>query len=150
MFRLVTEIRAPWPVKWRVVDASGAVTEAALTLQFVRVDTPTFRGLFQDGGADAPPADDALIEATNRRLFDRLVKGWADVVGADGAPLPFEDPHITTLLRFPGFAEAFGNAYTRFWMALPEEREKNSPSSPAGGPPATAAATGAAATLPAA
>lgn len=131
MFTLVTDITASWPVRWNVVDAAtGQVKEAELRLHFRRIGVDEYRRLFQP---EDQPADAAGIEQQNRRLFNRLVAGWEDVVGADGKPLSFEDPHIATLLDFPGFAEAFGQAYTRFWLALPEEREKNSAASPAGG-----------------
>lgn len=127
MFKLVTEVVAPWPVKWSVVAASGAVEEAEITLEFRRVGLTEFRELF---GAQPDGSD---VIAHNRRLFDRLVTGWSGVLGADGRELPFAEENIQALLDFPGFATAFGRAYAEFWAAIPEEREKNSAPSPAGG-----------------
>jgi hypothetical protein len=129
MFVLVTDLTAPWPVSWKGVDASGQVVDQSLTLFFRRVGVEEFRRLFES----AEETDGPAIAARNRQLFDRLVAGWEGVVDAGGRPLPFAAPAIGALLDYPGFAEAFGEAYSRFWLAIPEEREKNSVPSPAGG-----------------
>jgi hypothetical protein len=129
MFRLVTEVEAPWPVRFEVVNEAGAVEEAEITLTFRRIGLKEFRALFGQ-----PPGDGEDVIAHNRQLFDRLVTGWKGVVDAGGKPLAFTDENIEALLDFPGFATAFGRAYSEFWSALPEAREKNSAPSPAGGP----------------
>jgi|GEM_PF-5421150 len=134
MFRLVTEIVAPWPVNWKVVDAAGQVTEASVTLNFMRMGEEAASALF-DSAQDLPqdlPAPETR-RAHNRAFFDRTVRGWSGVVGADDKPLPFTDANIELLLDFPGFAQALGVAYFRFHKAIPEEVAKNSGPSHAGG-----------------
>jgi hypothetical protein len=128
MFRLVTEVEAPWPVRFEVVNEAGAVETAEITLTFRRIGLKEFRALF------GPLPEDRDVIAYNRQLFDRLVTGWKGVLDGAGKPLAFTDENIEALLDFPGFAAAFGRAYSEFWSALPEAREKNSAPSPAGGP----------------
>lgn len=142
MFKLVPDAINPWPVKWNhVID--GEVVEVSMTLDFVRIGATEFHQLFAPLADDATQAD---IAAHNRATFDRVVRGWRDIVDAGGDPLPFTADNVALLLDYPGFAYAFGAAYAGFWYAIPEERRKNSVPSPAGGPAtATTAATTAAA-----
>lgn len=144
MFRLVKEAQAPWPVTFDLVDESGRIVRQTVTLRLVRVGVEEFNALF----ADQAPVDPAAAPAQNLSIFSRVVRGW-DVLGEDGRPLPFEPANMALLLDFPGFAAAFGQAYVRFWMAIPEEREKNSGPSPAGGPAEAAETAGAQTTAPA-
>lgn len=145
MFRLVKEAQSPWPVHIRMVDPAGAVVEQTLTLRLVRVGVAEFETLF---GAQ-PAGTAAEVKAQNRAIFDRVVRGWDDLVDANDRPIPFTPEAIEELLDYPGFGSAFGKAYVGFWAAIPEEREKNSGPSPAGGPEA-ATETGGAATSSAA
>lgn len=128
MFKLVKEPVAPWPVKWNGVSSAGEVIEQSLTLEMVRIGREEFNRLFPTDGAP-PPLND-------RAMFNRLVRGWSDVVDSGGRPLSFNDMNIEALLDVAGFAAAFGRAYLGYWLAIPEEREKNSGPSPAGNPAA--------------
>lgn len=135
MFVLVKEPVCRWPVRWSVVEADGAVVEKEIALRFVKVGQEEFTTLFNVEVAEVD------AKANNRRYFNRLVRGWEDVVDQDKAAVPFDDEHIELLLDYPGFAEAFGRAYVSFWLARPEERRKNSEPSPDGGPATAAAQT---------
>jgi len=116
VFKLVIGLTAPWPVKWRVVDESGAVVETRLSLNLTRIGQSEFEELFGTAGGETR----ADIAAHNRKLFDRVVRGWSAVVDDGGAPVSFCPDAVDLLLEFPGFAGAFGEAYARFWAAIPE------------------------------
>ena len=124
MFKLVKEPVAPWPVKWAGVSPAGEIVEQSLTLKLVRIGEKDFRKLFPTDGSE-PPLED-------RKMFGRLVRGWSDIVGEDDVPLPFNAANIDLLMDQSGFAAAFGQAYVRYWLALPEVREKNSDTPSAG------------------
>lgn len=129
MFRLVKDPVAPWPVKIPVVTATGDVVEEACTLMLARIGQRDFEHLF--GRAPGDTVEEVV--ASNRRAFDRVVRGWEGIVDETGDPVPFTPEAVARLLDFPGFPGAFGAAYTAFYLALPEAREKNSARSPAGG-----------------
>lgn len=132
MFRLVKDPAAPWPVRFNDVDEAGRIVEREITLRFRRLGVREFHDLF----LDMPAELDAALAYT-RRSWDRTVSGWEGVLDDQGANLPMTDEAVTRLLDWPGFARAFREAYCRFFDAIPEEREKNSGASPAGGPGAT-------------
>jgi hypothetical protein len=134
MFRLVKTLVAPWPVTVRVVTEAGAVEEQTLTLLFERIGVAEFNALFS-----SLPAED--IAAHNRRIFDRVVRGWRDLVDEEGRPIAWPQG-IDALLDFPGFPEALGRAYVAFHLAQREAREGNSRPSPAGSPAAGGATGG--------
>lgn len=128
MFVLVTELVAPWPVSIPVVRADGSVGTDELTLNFVRVEEDEFSKIF--AAVEGQDAD--AVTVRNRQIFDRLVKGWSDVVDANKQPIPFTPEAVSALIRFPNFASAFTLAYVAFHRAQPAVREKNSGRSPAG------------------
>ena len=138
MFKLVKEPVSLWPVKWNGVSDDGRIIEHSLQLKLVRIGQKEFARLFPTDGTP-PPLED-------RKMFGRLVRGWEGVVDADQQPLAMDDANINLLMDVPGFASAFGSAYIRFWLALPEVREKNSDTPSAGltamVEPAAAATTG--------
>lgn len=139
MFVLVKEPVCRWAVKWPVVEADGAVVDKELTLRFVKVGQREFEEMFSSDEAATEAAKD--FSGHNRRVFDRLVRGWDGIVDGAGHPLGFSPENIDLLLDYPGFAAALGKAYVSFWLAQPEEREKNSVPSPAGGPATAGVAT---------
>ncbi|WP_194745720.1 hypothetical protein [Thermaurantiacus tibetensis] len=127
MFRLVKTVVAPWPVRVPVVGEDGEVREEVARLRFERVGQAEFERLF------APVEGEEAARAQLRALFDRVVRGWEDVVDEAGAPVSFSAEAAERLLDFPGFAPAFVRAFCAFHAAQPEVREKNSAPSPAGG-----------------
>ena len=75
----------------------------------------------------------AATQERDLASFKRVVKGWRKVV-SNGRPVQFTDDNILKLLKWPGFAVAFGNAYKDAFSAKLETREGNSEGSPANGP----------------
>ncbi len=141
MFKLVTEIVAPWPVSIDVVCEDGSVGSERLTARFVRMRESEFEALF----APIEPMRGEELKAHNRRMVDRIMRGWDDVVGADGQALPYTSENVDRLLDFPNVGLALTVAYVGFHRAQPQEREKNFGPSPAGTP--AAASSGAAETI---
>lgn len=153
-FVLSKEPAAWWPVVLRFPTDGGEVAEHRLELKFVRLGFADFNaewgGALEEAraivsGQPIPQRSTEEVAARNRRLFDRCVRSWRNIVDGEGSPLPFSEPHIGDLLDLPGFPEAFGDAYWNFWRAMPEIVQGNSVLSPDGGP-ATAPAAAAAAT----
>ena len=138
MFKLVKEPVSPWPVRWKGVSATGEIVDESCTLLLVRLGETDFHALFNPDPSEKP--------ATNRELFDRLVRGWEGVVDTDKQPLAMDDANINLMLEVPGFALAFYRAYCNYFLARAEEREKNSDTPSAGSTatvePAEAATTG--------
>ena len=132
MFKLVTEIVAPWPVHIDVVREDGTVGQEVFKAHFVRMPESEFETLFAP--LEKPTGDE--LKAHNRKMVDRIMRGWAEVVGADGKDLPFTPEHVDRLLDFPNIGYALTVAYVAFHRAQPQEREKNSGPSPAGTPAA--------------
>ncbi|MFN7400559.1 MAG: hypothetical protein ACK5SX_16225 [Sandaracinobacter sp.] len=132
MFKLVTEIVAPWPVLVDVVREDGSVAQDEFTAQFVRMSESDFEALFAP--IDALREDER--KAHNRKMIDRIMRGWRDVVDGGGKALPFTPENVDRLLDFPNIGSAITLAYVRFHRAQPEEREKNSVPSPGGTPAA--------------
>lgn len=153
-FVLSKEPAAWWPVVLRFPTDGGEVAEHRLELKFVRLGIAEFKlhwgGALADaaamvGGRTVRELSAEEVAKRNRRLFDRCVRSWRNIVDGEGSPLPFADPHISELLDLAGFPEAFGQAYVNFWQAMPEIVQGNSVLSPDGGlataPAAAAAAT---------
>jgi hypothetical protein len=132
MFILVTEIVAPWPVLVDVVREDGSVAQDEFTANFVRMSETEFEALFAP--IDALREDER--KAHNRRMIDRIMRGWSGVVDGGGKALPFTTENVDLLLDFPNIGSAITLAYVRFHRAQPGEREKNSAPSPAGTPAA--------------
>lgn len=139
MFKLVTEIVAPWPVLVDVVREDGSVGRQEFTAQFVRVAESVFNELF----APLDPLVGEDLAAHNLAMVSRIMRGWDGVQGVDGEALAFTEANIRQLLDFPNMGAAIGKAYVRFHRAQPEVREKNSGPSPAGTPAATVPAAAA-------
>jgi len=132
MFKLVTEIVAPWPVHIDVVREDGSVGQDSFTAQFVRMPESEFEALF----APIEPVKGEELKAHNRKMVDRIMRGWKDVVDADKKPIPFTSENVDLLLDFPNIGLALTVAYVGFHRAQPKEREKNFGPSPAGTPAA--------------
>lgn len=133
MFKLVTELVAPWPVHIDVVREDGTVGQEVFRAHFVRMPESEFETLF----APIEPVQGEGLRAHNRKMIHRIMRGWADVVGADGKPIPYSAEAVDQLLDFPNIGLAMTVAYVGFHRAQPKEREKNSGPSPAGSPAAT-------------
>lgn len=137
-----------WPVSWMIacaVDApigascaAAAVEEVSIRLKFRRCGNAAFN---ERWSADTSGFTAEQVRAHNRKLFDDFVEGWADYVDEAGLPVPFTAAEIDELLDQPNFPQALGLAFTRFHLAQPEERAKNSGPSPAGGPATAPAET---------
>jgi hypothetical protein len=134
MFKLVTKLVAPWPVPVRVVAEDGSVAEQTATLLFERVGEAELRDLLTARPDETP-------DGHNLRFARRVVKGWRDVLGEGGNPLPFNDAALLQLLDFPGFASALGQAYARFHAAATREREAALGESGGAGPAVAPAST---------
>lgn len=130
MFKLVTEIVAPWPVHIDVVREDGTIGRESFTARFARMPESEFEALFAP--IDAPRGDE--LKAHNRKMIDRIMRGWEDVVDAEKKPIPFSPENVDRLLDFPNIGLALTVAYVGFHRAQPEAREKNSGPSPAGTP----------------
>lgn len=125
--------RLAWiPVNFKVLRSNG--DEAAeyvhfkVMLKVDLLDRDDFKKLGQ-------PAAEGEREKTEIEQFKELVKDWRDV-GDKGRPAPFEDAAIARLLAWPGFTDAFNQAYTEAWVGVLELREKNSDGSGENGPAA--------------
>lgn len=136
MFVLAHEPRAWWPVALAQPADGGRIEEAAFELRFRRLSVPDFEALL----AAQTTADPALAApARDLAFLVRVADDWRGVAAADGTPAPFAEPWLSRAVETPGFAEAVGRAYGRFWQAQGQAAEKNSAASRGGGPAAAAA-----------
>lgn len=132
-----------WPITFNVPVDGGEVEKVEFEMRYVRATETEFEERFVRGigaaiAALGPDATDeqkvAAAKAHDRKLFDDFVKGWRGFEAEnDSEPPAFTGENIDAMFEQPGFASAFGTSYARFWAAVPEEREKNSGASPAGG-----------------
>lgn len=143
MFKLVKRPAYWQPVKWQSLEDGGVAVENLVELKLVRLGIDDFRTLW---GETPPDGDRAAWRKWNFDRFKQCVSDWRKIADANGSEASFADELIGQLLDEPGFPEAFGETYVRFWRGIPEEVVGNSEPSPAGGPAtggaATAGATG--------
>lgn len=143
---VIKQAATAWiPVWWDELGDGGAVVRNRVELKLERIGREEFNRLWAPIPDDATAAERA---ANDRMLFDRLVKDWRGIAVHPGEPAPFTPDHTNWLLDQPTFPGAFGEAYLRFWQAIPETRLGNLEPSPAGGQGAAAATVDQTATEP--
>lgn len=87
-----------------------------------KTETQSFRILFElmpkDESAAAVDAMTAALQVgavavdeADRAQLVRVVKGWDEVVDADGEPMPFSAEALDQALRFPWFRQAVSVSY---------------------------------------
>lgn len=118
MFTLDQPEFFPWPVQLKIPH-NGSHKQFKLTINFNTIDGDEMREIFKDL-AGKPPADgDAPIEPVeqddenpDKVLCRRLIHGWgADVVGADGKPVEYNEGQREKLLRIYGAPAAIVRAW---------------------------------------
>jgi hypothetical protein len=99
MFKLLDEPAWSWPVTVRVPSDGGSYAEQRFEARF--------RVITSGEAANLMEAD-----PSGRRLMERALIGWADVVDEAGAPLPFAPELSDRLLSIPYVFAAIAGAYT--------------------------------------
>jgi len=132
MFDLLDRPLVFIPVKWPGLkqgpDGGAVSTEHVVEIQVEILDQTAVNAWLATG---AVTHDDPEAQAKHEiETFRVVAKNWR---GLRNAPV-FDDDNIRRLLVWPGFADAFGNAYLNAWNAKVETREGNSAGSPANGP----------------
>lgn len=88
-----------------------------------------------------PPEEiDELAKKTgpeyDRAFLHASLKGWEDVAGADGQPLPYTPENVDLLARIPYLVRAVDRAYFRFSQGLPGKTSAQRGDTGASGPQA--------------
>jgi hypothetical protein len=115
------------PVRWDEAVDGGDVAEAQIRVKFRRVGIEEASELNQLAAKGALP----MLEFAKRVALD-----WDGLAGPDGKPVAFTPDTLAELLDVPGFPPALELAFWQMVGGMADERVKNSPASPAGGPAA--------------
>lgn len=111
MFVLAERYRFPWPV----IVLSPDPANAGVTIE------QTFEAIFEplpEDEARALNEEFLALETLEERvahqhdLLLRVVKGWNDVITADGMPVPFAPETLQSALQYPWVSRGFYAAYS--------------------------------------
>ena len=93
------------PVRFGVPGADGTPVRCEFTATFRRLDDQQAEDLAKEAARDGLP---------DRDVAARLLAGWgADVMDAQGLPMPFTPGNVAAVLRVPNCAGAVLRAYKR-------------------------------------
>lgn len=115
------------PVRWDEAVDGGGVETAEIQVKFRRVGLEEAAELNKLAGAG---------ELSMPEFAKRVVLDWDGPAEADGKPLAFTPDNVAALLDVPGFPAGLELAFWQMVGGMADERVKNSPASPAGGPAA--------------
>lgn len=110
-FTITTEHTYRWPVKVRMPDPeqAGQFSEFAFEAKFRALPRSESRELLASLGNIG---SEGTLEGAEVDTIRKVLTGWNDdVVGPDGAPIPFGDGALTTALEFPWFRRGVLVAY---------------------------------------
>lgn len=124
MFKIGSQ-RLTWmTVEWTGLDLEGYEVTNKVDMQVELVDQKALLGHIERERVDNAQAIEFATKVT---------KDWRGVGNANGESLPFSADNFDQLWQAPGFASAWGQQYLMAWNGQGKEREKNLPTSPAGG-----------------
>ena len=115
------------PVRWDEAADGGGIETAEIELKFRRVGLEESTQLNNDASAGKLSMFD---------LANSVVLDWKGPADADGKALVFTPDNLKAMLDVPGFPPALELAFWQMVGGMADERVKNSPASPAGGPAA--------------
>lgn len=97
-----------WPETLKVAEDKGAVSEHDISFDLELIPEDEWIALLQQGAGD---------------VFDRVIRGWQGISGADGEPLEATPENRKALYQWQPFASAAIRAYQR--AASGEAARKN-------------------------
>jgi len=126
---VVTDKRNAWMrVEWSTLAKDGSQLTESFRMKVELVPLEEFEEFLtifagqHDGGKG--PLD----------FIARVASDWDEIVDEDKKPFPFTPENLGIVIRGPGFLTGWQLSYIRAWQGQPQEREKNSESSPPDGP----------------
>lgn len=131
-YKIVSQPKAWWPVRFNGVSEEGEIVENGFEMRFVLLDEDENLVLERDIIAlseTAASAGETSFSALATPIVQRIAEDWRGVTEDDGTDdgrsLPFVTENIARMLRVPNVLGAIATAYRAARAAEPERRKGN-------------------------